>query len=371
MDPISTGLGGALLARPLPREKAGPAAVITVTAASLLPDADVVAEFFGGDELAMLSVHRGFSHSFFGAAVMAPVLALLVWRWGRDRNYLRLGSLALLGFLWHIFTDLCTAWGTMAYYPFSRARLAWDVLFIVDFVFTALLLFPHLLAWIYREPAGAGRRGAWTWLFLAALTAALVRFGSLIFGVPYPFALLLLLVTAAALLALPALRGWGWRQRSADFCRLGALALAAYLGVCAVAHQVALARVEEFSSSRGLKVEAQAALPQPLSPFRWSGLVQVRDGVYQAWLNVFDTSAPAFEFFPGARNEVTEQVRTLPAVQTYLWFARFPVARYREERGRRVVEYTDLRFRSPYRRTPFLFRVVLDAQGEVLCWGFF
>lgn len=370
MDPISTGLGGALLARALPRDgqfHAGPAAVLAVTTASVLPDADVFLELFVDDPMALFTIHRGFTHSLFGVVVMSPLLAFVLKRVSREKDYPRLLALAALGFLWHLFTDLCTSWGTIVFYPFSRARVVWDVLFIIDFTFTAILLFPHLVAWIYREPAGAFRRGALTWLVLSGLTAALVGLGGFIFAVPYPWGLLLLLLAAqAGLLAAPALRGWGFSQRPAVFCRIGVVVLAIYLGVCAGAHHLALARVRQFSATRGLQVESQAALPQLLSPFRWSGLVLTPGGVYHGWFNVLDARAPEFELFPSAQNAVVARAQALPQVQIYLWFARFPVVSYREEGGRHVVQYTDLRFRTPTRRSAFMYRVVFDGEGGVL-----
>ena len=75
-DTLSTGLGGALLGRALPRAKAGPVATLVVTTASVVPDADVFFDFFARDPLASLTVHRGFTHSLLGVAVLAPLLAL-------------------------------------------------------------------------------------------------------------------------------------------------------------------------------------------------------------------------------------------------------------------------------------------------------
>lgn len=377
MDTFSTGLGGALLGRALPRAKAGPVATLVVTTASVVPDADVFFDFFARDPLASLTVHRGFTHSLLGVAVLAPLLALLFWRFTpawrtgtRDKNYPRLLGLAALGLLWHLFTDLCTSWGTMVYYPFSRARVVWDLLFIIDFTFTAILLFPHLLARIYREPTGALRRGVVIWLALAALTAALVAVGASFLGAPDNWGLLfLLLALQAALLAAPALHNWGFGWPAALYCRAGLAALAVYLGVCAAAHQAALARVKAFSAAEGLAVEAQAALPQPLSPFRWTGLVLTPTGVRQSWFNVFDNNALRFEFYPNAQNSFVQQASALPQVKTFLWFARFPRITYRREPARHVVEYTDLRFHGPNRRNPFVLRVVLDPEGRVIAWG--
>ena len=389
MDPLSTGLGGALLARALPARAAGgpgeenaqrlwTTTTLTVTAAAVLPDVDIVFDIFSSDALASLTLHRAFTHSYLGAVVMAPLVALAVGRFRRDLSFVRLTLLALLGFLWHIFTDLCTSWGTIVYWPFSRERVVWDILFIIDFTFTAVLLLPHVLAWIYRDREGALRRGVVIGSALGGLTAALVGLGPLVLGVAYDWALLgLLLAGEAALLAGPAVAGWGFRRPAAFYCRAGIVALALYLSVCTWAHATALKRVEEFSARRGLRVEAQAALPLPLSPFRWSGLVRTPEGVYQGWLNVLappaaglEGSAAELEFFSSARNGQVERASALPATQTYLWFARFPVARYREEAGRHIVEYTDLRFRLPYRRNPFVFRVVLNADGRARAAGF-
>ncbi len=371
MDPPSHALAGALLARALPPAQRGPAAPLAVTVAAVLPDADVFFQPFARGPFPLLSVHRGFTHSLFGVAVMAPLLALVLWRAGRDKNYGRLVLLAALGQLSHIFLDLCTSWGTMVFFP-SRARLAWDVLFIIDFIFSSLLLFPQLLAWVYREPEGALRRGARLWLALAAVTAALVGLGPRVLRAPYDWQLLLILLTAeVALLAAPAVRDWGFRQSPVRFCRIGLGVLAFYLAFCASAHQFALGRVGRFAESRGLRVEARAALPAPLSPFLWSGLVRTPEGVYQNWFSLLDPGPPRLEFFPSApENEFIARARALPELKVYLWFARFPVVAYREEADQRIVEFTDLRFRAPYRRNPFAYRVVLDAQGEVLSLGF-
>lgn len=387
MDPISTGLGGALLARALPAKARDPApasgptqdsarrlwtaATLTVTVASVLPDIDIFFQLFESTPLAGLTSHRAFTHSYLGAVVMAPLVALAVGRWRRELSFARLTLLALVGFLWHIFTDLCTSWGTIVYWPFDHTRVAWDILFIIDFTFTAVLLFPHLLAWIYSGRERALRRGAPLGGALAGLTAALVGLGPLALGAPYDWGLLaLLLAGEAALLAGPALAGWGFRRPAAFYCRAGVVALAAYLGVCTWGHATALAHVEEFSAQRGLSVLSQAALPQPLSPFRWSGLVRTPQGVYQGWLNTLDGGEVELEFFPSARNGYVEKADALPATKIYLWFARFPVASYREEAGRRIIEYTDLRFRSPYRPSAFTFRVVLDADGRARSAGF-
>ena len=372
MDTISTGIGGALLAKALPEHERGPRGVWAVTLASLLPDADVFADFLLDDPLADLTQHRGFTHSLLGLGVMAPLVAWLLWRFSKDKNYRQLLALVTLGLLWHLFTDLATSWGTMVFHPFSRQRVVWDLLFIIDFAFTGILLLPQLAAWIYRRPNGAARRAGLAWALLVSFTALVLAWASPFFGRPFDAALLLLLSSVlAGLLFAPALRGWGFRQSRTTFCRLGLAALGVYLGVCTTAHFVGLEQVKQFSRARALAVEAQAALPQPLSPFRWSGLVLTPEGVYQSWFHVLEADAPEFEFFPTARNEFVARAERLPAVKTYLWFARFPLVRYRKTGGLHLVEYTDLRFQVPRNRSsPFVFRITFNAQGKVLAYGF-
>jgi hypothetical protein len=46
----------------------------------------------------------------------------------------------------------------------------------------------------------------------------------------------------------------------------------------------------------------------------------------------------------GPESALVERVRALGPVQTYLWFARFPVVSLREIGDQQVVEFRDLRF---------------------------
>jgi hypothetical protein len=77
------------------------------------------------------------------------------------------------------------------------------------------------------------------------------------------------------------------------------------------------------------------------------------------------------------------RARDLPDVQTYLAFARFPLATVTPERdGSTSIAFEDLRFlpffvgpwartkSGEYTREPFVYRVRLDAAGRVLDRGF-
>ncbi|HXE75649.1 MAG TPA: metal-dependent hydrolase [Candidatus Xenobia bacterium] len=399
MDTISTGIGGALLARALPERWRGPSGLGVVVFASVVPDADVVADFFL-DELGRIAQHRSFTHSLLGVVVMAPLGALVARRLGKDKNYGRLLGLMTYGLLWHLVTDLGTSWGTQVFYPFSRERAVWDWMFIIDFIFTSILLLPLVLAWIYRDRGLAMKRGAASWAALTAFTALMISWAAPFFDLSFQWRLFALLSAAlVALFLLPALGGWGFRIPGATFARLGVVALVAYYTLCASSHYAALKRVEALAPTASGTPTAVAAIPQPLSPLRWSGLVRTRAGIYQNWFSLAEPETPPFEFFRSENNDWVLRAEKLPEVQTYLWFARFPVARYRPagslpgrtragaeagdtalpgDKAREtgggayhIVEWSDRRFNSWRRRRPaFAFRVIFNDRGEVLEVGF-
>jgi inner membrane protein len=67
-------------------------------------------------------------------------------------SFAELTAIYGVGVLSHILLDLVTSFGTMIWSPFAWSRPAWDLIFIVDFTLTAILLVPQLLAWVYSHP---------------------------------------------------------------------------------------------------------------------------------------------------------------------------------------------------------------------------
>jgi hypothetical protein len=147
---------------------------------------------------------------------------------------------------------------------------------------------------------------------------------------------------------------------------------AGYLLACVAAHRAALAEVKRFAAEQQLTVENLAALPAPPSLLQWTALVRTPEGVYRTTFRLPHRGNLKPRFFADAvPNDITARVRALPEVQTFLWFARFPVMRYHEENGRHIVDFTDLRFGLSDNDNPaaFAFRVVLDANGNVIFSG--
>jgi membrane-bound metal-dependent hydrolase YbcI (DUF457 family) len=351
-------------------------AVVAITLGALFPDIDSLYGVVERNGLAVISTHRAETHSYVCLPLFALVLAAGTvgycrWRGIRRPSFLRLFVLWSVGIASHIFLDLITSFGTMIFAPVSYTRYQWDWTFIVDATFTSIVLVPQVVAWIFRRREGNLRRAALGWLLLTLALVALRRW-ALASQVEFPaWAIVVAGMIFALAFFAPAANEFGFRISQRAWCRGGVALLLAYLGLCALAHRAALARVQSFAEEKGIAVQYLAAQPMPPSALRWLGLIRARDGVYQAAFRVA-SQPPQFAFVADAPpNEFIAAARELSAVKTYFAFARFPLTRYRVERGRHIVEFSDLRFggRRSDRPVPFTYRVTLDAERRVLTQG--
>jgi hypothetical protein len=115
-------------------------------------------------------------------------------------------------------------------------------------------------------------------------------------------------------------------------------------------------------------------------------LVRAPRGVYELPVDLGDPSNPTtgasatsaagfpleYRFYPDApTNSSITQAHQLPQVQTFFWFARFPVTRFHKESGQSIVDFSDLRFPHirPDRPASFTYEVRFDSSGNVLSQG--
>src|SRR6202035_3786630 len=89
-----------------------------------------------------------------------------------------------VGLASHIFLDGMTSFGTRMWTPISQQRVAWDLLFIIDFVFTAIVLLPQIAAWIYSDRANNRARATWMWI-LFIMGAVLAWIAARAAGFPF------------------------------------------------------------------------------------------------------------------------------------------------------------------------------------------
>jgi inner membrane protein len=156
MDTITHGLLGAAAAQALFAKQLPRSAALIGAVAGMAPDLDLFMSS-GTDPVAGLLYHRQFTHSLIFIPVGALLIALL-FLWMKPFRGARLavyGS-ALVGYGLHGLLDACTSYGTLLFWPFSDRRIAWDVIAIVDPIFSVALLIGVLWTLIARQ-AGPAR----------------------------------------------------------------------------------------------------------------------------------------------------------------------------------------------------------------------
>src|SRR5919109_482385 len=206
MDTITHGIAGALIAKAMFRgedmfgsrainedagpfdaqDKLKPGATIKSSQGRILtwalmlgaifPDSDVFRDMFSHDKLLIVTWHRSITHSLILLPLWALLLAWIThvfckWRKWEAPSLAALAGIYAVGIVSHILLDLVTTFGTMIWSPLEWSRPAWDMIFIVDFTLSGILLAPQLLAWIYSQPEKMWTRALRTWLvfLLAAL----------------------------------------------------------------------------------------------------------------------------------------------------------------------------------------------------------
>lgn len=147
MDIFTQGIAGAVLAQGSARNRDIRIATLAGFAAGLLPDADALIRS-AGDPLLTLEFHRQFSHSLLFiplGAVIATLLLLPFMRGKLPLSWLYLYTLA--GYASAGLLDACTSYGTQLLWPFSDKRIAWNLIAIIDPVFTIGILALLIAGW--------------------------------------------------------------------------------------------------------------------------------------------------------------------------------------------------------------------------------
>jgi membrane-bound metal-dependent hydrolase YbcI (DUF457 family) len=393
MDTITHGIAGALIGKAVFRGEdmfashpmnRGRIITWSLMLGAIFPDSDVIRDFLSSDRLLIITWHRSITHSLVMLPVWALLLAGITRAFAKSRkweapSFAVLSAIYAAGILSHILLDLVTTFGTMIWSPLQWSRPAWDLVFIVDFTLTAILLVPQLLAWVYAHPEKVKRRAIGMWLVFMPTPFLIARIGAIV-GAPISDQVVLTAVVIfAAVFLLPTRLGWGLKIQHDKWNRAGFAAALIYVACTLYAHHVALARIQKFAELDRLQVESIGALPLPPSLWHWDGLVRTQRGVYELRMDLADKPAGdgdvlALEhhYYPDAPpNSYIEVAKRLPEVQKVLWFSRFPVTRFHKEGDIAVVEVSDIRFVQTRRDRPagFTYRVRFSADGNVLSKG--
>ncbi|MBL94526.1 MAG: hypothetical protein CFH06_01102 [Alphaproteobacteria bacterium MarineAlpha3_Bin5] len=151
MDPLSQGLLAANVSQLTAVRKNWLFPTLLGFAAGLAADVDIFIRS-QKDPLLFLEYHRQFTHSL----VFIPVGALIVTLLSRviTHRYIswKLNYLScLLGYSTHALLDACTSYGTQLFWPFSNDRIAWNIISIIDPIFTLPILIFVVVAAVKRS----------------------------------------------------------------------------------------------------------------------------------------------------------------------------------------------------------------------------
>ena len=304
-------------------------ATLALVIGSNLPDLDVVWSLGGG--ATYLKYHRGITHSIFGAAVLAALLAAVIYYLGKRASPPKkgppldarwLGWICLIALEGHVLMDFSNSYGVRLFMPFSSRWYAWDIMFIFDPLLLAALIAGFALPALFRlisEEVGAHKPGFQR-------------------GAIFSLSFLVLL--------------WGLRT---------------------VAHHRVVQQLDSHVYGEENPIQV-GAFPVPVNPFEWIGVVETGSAYRIILADAMDSDVAishARVFFKPESTpalEVAEKTRT---AAIFLDFARFPWPNVSETERGYDVSIRDLRFYSPTeRRAGFVAEFVLNKDLRVLSQTF-
>ena len=333
MDSLTHILTGAVIARAIDDKKVGAWGTIAGLTVGFFPDTDFVLGLF--NRKFYLEYHRDFTHSLILIPFYALFFSWVFVKLSKRPHFWSYYKICLPVLVSHVLLDLFTSYGTMIFSPFFEHRYAWDLVFVIDLVFSGIIIFPFIVS-----------------LF--------------------------------------------WKRRSRLICGGALIGLMVYVFICWMQHGRALELTKTFARNLHEEVLKTASLPQPLSPFRWANYVETKDRVYQGFVDFLRKEPPEsvrphsrsiFKklsnlYYPPEKSQYrswaklqnspwVEKALATEGVRFYYWFARFPVVRsVNSNDGRHRVEFMDLSFVLPGIRTPFVYYVEFDDSGKMLSDGF-
>lgn len=156
MDPITHGILGGVTAQAWPRKPWHRVYTWAGALGAMAPDLDFLIHS-DSDPLVFIKFHRHFTHALLFIPAGGLAVAALLWLITRRRHpLLKLWLAASIGYATHGLLDACTTYGTLLLWPFSDARVSWDIISIVDPIFTLVLLFGLIAAGVKKSYRVAG-----------------------------------------------------------------------------------------------------------------------------------------------------------------------------------------------------------------------
>lgn len=254
---------------------------------SSVPDLDSVVQIWGGTP-AYLKHHRTWTHSPLIGVPGSLAVAAACHRLWPGTPFWVVWAWSALAWALHVFIDLFNGYGTMVGWPWSRRRIAWDVLFIVDAPILGILLLPVLaqLAGVATDAAGVARAGG---------------------------------MALSAVAFYVALRT-GIHARGLRFARAA------------------------LSAAAGGDPRRVSVLPLPLGLRTWSFIVDDGGDYRLGMVDAFSGQVREGRRLRSDRHPAVDRSRSDAAVAAFLDFARYPLAQVEPGPAGPVVRWRDVRF---------------------------
>jgi inner membrane protein len=175
LDPVSQAALGASWAQSASRGAKLRDAGMLGAVSGMAPDLDTLIQS-RTDPLLFLEFHRHFTHALAFVPVGALVCAAVFhWAVRRRLAFHQTYLYCVLGYGSHGLLDACTSYGTQLLWPFSDERIAWNVVSVVDPLFTLPVLALIVLAARARRARYAHAAVAWAVVYLAFGYVQLMR----------------------------------------------------------------------------------------------------------------------------------------------------------------------------------------------------
>jgi inner membrane protein len=300
MDNVSHSLMGLALSR-AGLNRLTPRATILLLLSANISDIDFVT--LAKSQLAYLEIHRGPTHALLAVPILALEVVVIVAALFRQKlPWFQAWLVCCIGVLSHLLLDLTNNYGVRLLIPFSMQWFHLDLNSLTDGPILAALALAAI----------------WPWL--SGLVSGEIGEAKRSTGQAIAIAMLLLCT--------------GY-----DVARYNL-------------HNRAVTQLESRLYQGAVPLEV-AALPTPINPFRWRGIVVTKAAFLQYDLNILNqlNTESADKFFRIPTSDVTAAPRQTPEFSYFLYFARFPIwsvqpVALNDGSGKRI-ELTDLRFGEP------------------------
>ena len=152
MDPLSQGVLGASASQSFASEPGKQrSAMLVGLLAGMAPDLDIFIRS-ANDPLLFLEFQRQFTNSLFFIPVGALLCTLILYPLlRRTLTFSTTYLYAFLGYATHGFLDGCTSYGTQLFWPVSDIRISWNVVSIIDPLFTLPVLILVCMAIAHKQ----------------------------------------------------------------------------------------------------------------------------------------------------------------------------------------------------------------------------